>query len=578
MNLNPASELVIISSMITIFLALFAWNKRSFSTSIVLFYILLAISIWSLFYGMELASTKITTIRTYLAIQYLGISTTPVFLLIFAAKYTKTDGWLLPLRLKLLFVIPLITVIMVATNSIHYLFYSISEVRYTEGYWFHFMEPGPFYWLHIVYSYILIFIGLVFFVRMYFKVEKRNRLKLIFIIFGAIVPYVVSIAYIAGFKPYGFLDTTPLGFILMGIVLTIGIFSVNLFIVNPLALDLLFDNIPDAIFVVDDDSMIVSANPSARTLLKMNHSTKKAIRHGNYNKELQSVLVDPQNDKDEVQIKGRIYSKTVKDVIDSKGEQLGKLLLLRDITESKRAEEALKESERQLREINATKDKFFSIIAHDLRNPFNSIVGFSSLLVDEVKQKDFSNIEEYSGIILDSSQRAMDLLNNLMEWSSSQTGRIEFKPEDIDLGSLINEVIELLSDMASRKSIYISMSVPENIKICADKHMVASILRNLISNAIKFTNKEGSIVVTTKKSDNQLQVSVADNGVGMNNEVLDKLFRIETCVVSTTGTENEKGNGLGLLLCKEFVERHGGRIWAESEPGKGSIFYFTFPL
>lgn len=247
-----------------------------------------------------------------------------------------------------------------------------------------------------------------------------------------------------------------------------------------------------------------------------------------------------------------------------------------DISSRKLAEEALKESEALLRELNATKDKFFSIIAHDLKSPFNNIVGFSDLLLTQIQEKDFEGIEKYAGIINTSAQRVMDLLMNLLEWSRSQTGRMEFNPEYIEIYELVNSVVELLEETARQKSIRILKNLPRKTVAFADFSMISTILRNLISNAIKFTNPGGLIEISVQPSDNELMVCVADNGVGIKKEIIRKLFRIEESL-STAGTRNERGTGLGLILCKEFIEKHGGRIWAESEPGKGSKFFFSIP-
>ncbi|MEF8985444.1 MAG: PAS domain-containing sensor histidine kinase, partial [Bacteroidales bacterium] len=171
------------------------------------------------------------------------------------------------------------------------------------------------------------------------------------------------------------------------------------------------------------------------------------------------------------------------------------VLNVRDITERKNAEQALKASEARLAGLNATKDKLFSIIGHDLRGPFNSIIGFSNLLINQVQQKDYEGVERYARIIRDSSYRAMDLLTNLLEWSRAQSGKIEFNPEYIELVTVINEVTDLLDDSAKQKSITISRHLPHNLPVFADKDMVLTILRNLISNGIKFTNPGGEIMV-----------------------------------------------------------------------------------
>jgi len=250
---------------------------------------------------------------------------------------------------------------------------------------------------------------------------------------------------------------------------------------------------------------------------------------------------------------------------------------IRDITDRKLVEQKLVQSEAGLRELNASKDKFFSIISHDLRSPFTSIIGYSNILLEQVRAKDCEAIEEYAETIQKSSQLVLDLLVNLLEWSLSQSGKMNFNPEYLEFFALVKNALELSKHSAQQKSITIINELPKNVTVYADKAMVNSIVRNLISNAIKFTDTGGKIVVSAKKNKDELEVAIHDNGIGMQKETIDKLFHIEE-VNSTMGTQNEEGNGLGLLLCKEFVLKHGSKIWVISEPGNGSTFYFTLPL
>ena len=236
---------------------------------------------------------------------------------------------------------------------------------------------------------------------------------------------------------------------------------------------------------------------------------------------------------------------------------------------------AIKTSE--LNESNASKDKFFSIIAHDLKNPFSSIIGLSEMLIEEIKSSDNQAIKEYSGLINVSAVRTFRLLENLLEWANTQRGKTSFTPVSLNLNELFNEDFGIFLELAKGKNIQLKNSIRDNLTILADKNMLKTILRNLISNAIKFTHKNGKVEVNAIIENQYLKISIIDNGIGMTKEIIEKLFKIDANL-STRGTENEKGTGLGLILCKEFVERHGGKIWVESEDGKGSIFRFILPL
>jgi len=231
----------------------------------------------------------------------------------------------------------------------------------------------------------------------------------------------------------------------------------------------------------------------------------------------------------------------------------------------------------ELNELNASKDKFFSIIAHDLKNPFNTIIGFSDILIEEISSGDLVKGNEYARMIHSSAVQTFRLLENLLEWANSQTGKISYKPSPVNLNELLKEDFGTLNDMAIRKNIELKPFIPENLVVMADRNMIKTVLRNLISNAIKFTPKNGKVEVNALTNDKYAEIAVSDNGIGMTKEIRAKIFRIDANHL-TRGTENEKGTGLGLFLCKEFVEKHGGKILVESESGKGSTFKFILPM
>lgn len=240
--------------------------------------------------------------------------------------------------------------------------------------------------------------------------------------------------------------------------------------------------------------------------------------------------------------------------------------------------ESLIKMNSELHELNATKDTFFSIIAHDIKNPFNAVLGFTDLLEENFKEWDDERKLEVVGLINTSAKNLYELLDNLLQWSRSQSGLIEFKPQEILLKNTFSNIIGLFKETANAKNIELGYTFPETeLVVYADKNMLDAIIRNLISNAIKFTNTGGEVHLFAEKMGKFAIVKVTDNGVGISPEIQEQLFKIEKHN-STYGTNNESGTGLGLILVKEFVTKQGGAIGVESTKGKGSTFYFTLPL
>lgn len=250
--------------------------------------------------------------------------------------------------------------------------------------------------------------------------------------------------------------------------------------------------------------------------------------------------------------------------------------IIEDLSERRASELIIKKQNEELLTLNASKDKFFSIIAHDLKSPFNAITGFSDILLRRIEKQDFEGIDKYTKIINQSSKMALELLLNLMEWSQIQTGRMKFEPEHFEIGEKVEESIVLLVGYAEQKNISIQNNVEKATIVFADKIMISTVLRNNLSNAIKFTKPNGIITISSNPSQEKVIISVNDNGIGITKEESDKLFKIDG-VYSTPGTQQEKGTGLGLILCKEFLEKNNGKIWLESAVNKGTTFYFSLP-
>ena len=246
--------------------------------------------------------------------------------------------------------------------------------------------------------------------------------------------------------------------------------------------------------------------------------------------------------------------------------------------ERKKAEEEISFKNEQLQLINAEKDKFFSIIAHDLRGPLSAFVDATQILTEEIQNMDLEEIKDITMSMKTSASNIYGLLENLLEWSRLRRGAMDFVPENLNLKKKIEASIDVLSESAREKGIGLTISVPGELEIRADIHMFDTIIRNLISNAIKFTISGGKVIVTANyNGDHYVVVKISDSGIGMTPELKNKLFQIDE-KTSRPGTEGETSTGLGLLLCKEFIEKHGGKIWVESSVGQGSTFSFSLPL
>jgi PAS domain S-box-containing protein len=248
-----------------------------------------------------------------------------------------------------------------------------------------------------------------------------------------------------------------------------------------------------------------------------------------------------------------------------------------DITEIKEKEIELQKVTNELNRLNSDKDLFLSILAHDLKSPFNSILGFLKLLIENIENYDINTIENQLNHINKSAQSTYNLIEELLLWTNSQSGKLSFNPLNLNLNKILDDILSEFKPIAINKNININNLTTIKLNVIADLEMIKTVMRNLVSNAIKFTKSSGQIIIYASIEDKEVIFSVTDNGIGIDTKKINKLFDI-TQKHSTKGTANETGTGLGLILCKEFVEKHGGKIWVESELGKGSKFNFTLPI
>ncbi|NOX17811.1 MAG: PAS domain S-box protein [Chlorobi bacterium] len=377
------------------------------------------------------------------------------------------------------------------------------------------------------------------------------------------------------------------------------------------------ESISSGIIITDVNGTILWVNPgftklTGYTILEIIGKNPGFLKSGRHTKEfytnLWETILQGKTWRGEITNKkknGEVYldNMTITPVFDETSHKISHFIAVKeDISERKKNEEELNRlieeiyeeqdrieenaselvqlnakleiSEEKLQELNSRKDRFFSILAHDLKNPFTALIGYSEMLLLDYDEFSEEEKKEFIGVIFKTSKNVYELLENLLDWSRMQTGKLEMSPKIIDFHSVAKDVYNLTYGNATKKQIELEFSIPEKTLVFADKNAVSTVLRNLVTNAIKFTSKEGKISVKSEEEENYFKITVEDNGLGISEEVIGKLFRIDSAH-TTSGTANEKGTGLGLILCKELVEKSGGTIWVESEEGKGSKFIFT---
>ena len=352
----------------------------------------------------------------------------------------------------------------------------------------------------------------------------------------------------------------------------------------------LFDFSPTSYFTLNSDGIIKEVNLSASKFLGTSRNKLIGKRFSTFvngderdvfNAFINSVFASPEKHTCELNIIN--YDKKYFNVLlegleikDSLEPERKCQVALIDMTEYKRIENSLKKTNEELKELNATKDKFFSIIAHDLRSPFQALLGYSEVLASEIETLSTEEIKSFSSNLNDSLITLYGLLNNLLQWSMLQRDMLEVYPINFNLYEQVNRIIEISNKIASKKSITIFNQVDNRHQVFADVDMTRSIIQNLLVNAIKFTQTDGQIIISASDKNDCIEIFVQDTGIGIEADKSDDLFNFNS-IYTTNGTEGERGTGLGLALCNDFVEKNGGKIWVESELGKGSKFTFTLP-
>lgn len=574
---NDYAITLIVSGIATLLLSFFIFQKR---VPVVRWFavMMMCIATWAVTYGFELASSTLSQMLFWINLEYIGLSLLPAVWIVFMIRFVGKSEWLTGRNMFLFFKIPVMTLLLVWTNSWHHLHYQAVSVDRSGPFPLLAITPGIWYIINTVYFYGLLIFGGYLLIRRFRNADaifkKQNRIILI----GACIPWTVNILYLAGVRPHAHIDLTPYAFILTSTIIGIGLLKFRLFDVVPVAREKLIDGMSDGMLVLDVSGYVVDLNPAMKKFLPtfVDNPIGKSLKDIlPLERKLHNIVTNRREERIELIVKNgksRFFEVAVSTLFEKDTIYSGTLLRFWDITEYKRTEQTLKEQSAELNKINKLKDRILSIISHDLRTPLADLMSTLSL----IEQGGISEHEfrKYTHVLTGHVKHTSTLLENLLVWSSSQLKGDEVKQDVFDLKALIIDSMKLFEQQVQEKYIVLENKVIYSVLLSADFDMVGFMLRNLLSNAIKFCRKGDSIAIGVMAGEGpRVTVYVRDTGVGLSKEVRENIFGDK--MISKPGTNQEKGTGLGLKICKEFVEKNGGTLWVETVEGHGSTFFFT---
>lgn len=562
--------LLIVSSIVATWVIVFLNNKHKAPGATLLAIMLLTCIIWNIGYFIELVGRDFDSKMFGAKLSYFGIPFTPALWYLFVQQYVTHRRS--PTRRGIVFIliIPTITCILAITTLEHNLFYLNPRMEKLGSFLIIVKEQGFWFQVHVFYSYLMLALGAISLYRKYSDQKSTFKRQSYFMLIAVSLPWLASIIYVFGMQTILPLDFTNAAFTLSGAFIGYTIFKYKLFELIPQVKEQIFDDLSVAIVACDPNFHIVEFNRAASEIF----TTKPEI-----GAPLQSILMlTPQSlalireneYKGEVVLSGKTYTIHSRHIVYNPEKIMyGYSFSFTDIS-------YLKEIEKGLESLNSTKDKFFSIIAHDLKNPFFGLIGFSNLLAEQIDTMDKREILQMVQYIQELSGSTYKMLENLLDWARTQTNAIEFQPKEVILSDLLTEAYDAARGNALLKNITLQLNLNSVGRIFADHNMIRTVLRNLVSNAIKFTPVDGHILAKVYANGTQVYCSIKDSGIGIAPEKLNNLFSLSS-QTGSSGTAGEKGTGLGLIICKEFTIKNGGTIMVNSEPEKGTEFVLSFP-
>lgn len=579
---NLMALLLMLAAALMVHVAVLSYRNRHLAIARTMIMIMLAATCYAVGYAFEVLGRTLQQVKLALHIEYLGIPFIATLWLLLVIQFTGAVPRYRRIVVALLFAIPVAVFALHLTNDWHGLVYERYILHGPGSLPLYSTVKGPWYYVHSFYNYLELIAGFLLFLPMYWRSAPIVRKQILILILGAAVPMLLNMLFWVGFR----VDMTPFGFAVSGLVCVWGIFRFSLLRLTPLAQAKIFDTIRDGVVLLDHGDRIVSVNRAAGEVLPELAAIRPHAADAGEALHAYPALVGRVRNfggKDErfpfqrrEAGRNRHYVCNLLPLYDTGTEPVGKLLMFTDITELKENEERLRENARQLTELNAFKDKLFTVVAHDIRDPIALMVNLTELLGEEPAAAD-SEHGALLGEIRKQAHSAFHLVDNMLDWYRSQKGNVAFRPLAWNLGQVVRQALSLSGAGAGMKRIRLIERIDETLTVNADKEMLDLILRNLLSNAIKYTGMDGTIEVGATLEGDKVVVAVRDTGAGID-EATAALLRQEEPFLQRPGFgEEAEKTRFGLGLTREFVRINGGKLWFESVPGAGSTFSFTLP-
>ncbi|WP_207426411.1 histidine kinase N-terminal 7TM domain-containing protein [Pedobacter sp. SYSU D00535] len=571
LDLNVFSSILLFSGSFNLFVALLLFQRlekrlKPFS------YIMIAISIWALGYGVQLSSHTYNQILFSTYLEYVGIASTPALWQIAIIRFIGKEKWLAGNRLALIFLIPVTTMVLLLTNEHHYLYYSTLELVQYRGMAFLEITKGPWYMVNTAYFYTMLLWGLYLLVAQFKIDDKIYKKQRNVIVLGALGPWLFNVTYQVGYKPFLYLDLTPYAFILTSIIVSLGFFRYKLFEFAPIAKEKVFDVIQEGVLVLDRLDRVASMNPEMRHILKhvsmdIIGQDAKAVFPGN--QEFQGLVSSQKNRGLELELwdeeKLRTFSVSSTSMFE---DQLytGKIIIFRDVTEFYARE--------KMRLLMQKKDDFLSIASHELKTPLTTMKGYLKIaegIADKLEDPSCRDFIRKAGKQTD---KLAGLINDLLDVSKIESGKMQYHLEDFPISEVIEDCIDFANNTSSNHIVVLEGN--SDLQVRADRNRLEQVICNLLSNAIKYSPESPVVSINVSQHGSFCHVSVKDLGIGIprqkHEQLFQKFYRAENV------EQRFAGLGIGLFIANEIVLRHGGKMTIDSEEGKGATFSFLVPL